>query len=73
MKPANILAERRMHGSRARQHVQHRSNISGRCNQQYACSIQQCKMVMFAFASAEVGDTGLQHKTNHESPAAGVG
>jgi hypothetical protein len=26
-----------------------------------------------AFASAEVGDTGLQHKTNHESPAAGVG
>jgi hypothetical protein len=26
-----------------------------------------------AFGSAEVGDTGLQHKTMHESPAAGVG
>jgi hypothetical protein len=26
-----------------------------------------------AFGSAEVGDTGLQHKTMHEWPAAGVG
>jgi hypothetical protein len=26
-----------------------------------------------AFGSAEVGDTGLMHKTMHESPAAGVG
>jgi hypothetical protein len=26
-----------------------------------------------AFVSAEVGDTGLQHKTNHALPAAGVG